>query len=78
MPCLTRQFDLSVNVTAVFDIHYLSFFTERLSGSVRDPLEGFEGLSGNTFSAGPRAGARSGCGGKPQKLSTAYGSICDA
>jgi hypothetical protein len=49
MTCLTRQFDLSVNVTAVADIHYLSFFTARLSGTARDPLEGFEGLSGSTF-----------------------------
>jgi hypothetical protein len=77
MTCLTRRFDLRVNVTAVFDIHYLSFFTARLSGSVGDPLEGAECLSGSAFLAGHCAGAGSGCGGKPQKLSTAYGSICD-
>jgi len=63
-----------VNVTAVFDIHYLSFFTPRLSGTARDLLEGFEGLSGSTLLAAHCAGAGWGCGGKSRKLSTAYGS----
>jgi hypothetical protein len=74
MTRLTRQFDLSVNVTAVADIHYLSFFTARLSGTARDPAEGYEGLSGSTFLAGHYAGAGWGCGGKSRKLSTACGS----
>jgi hypothetical protein len=62
-----------VTVTALSDIHYLSFFTARLSGTARLPPERFEGAERLDFLDIDFAGAKSGCGGKPQELSTKSG-----